>query len=66
MSRKKGKSRFKNLITNEEIREGNILSPLSNFLNLQAPKVRESYFLGFKLKNVNQLWRWDDLTDVNF
>lgn len=23
-------------------------------------------FLGFKLKNVNQLWRWDTLEDVNF
>lgn len=66
MSRKKGKPRFKNLIINEEIREGNILSPLPNFLNLQAAKVRESYFLGFKLRNVNQLWRWDTLEDVNF
>jgi hypothetical protein len=23
-------------------------------------------FLGFKLKNVNQLWRWDTLEDVKF
>lgn len=23
-------------------------------------------FLGFKLKNINQLWRWDTLEDVNF
>lgn len=24
------------------------------------------YFLGFKRKKFNELWRWDDLTDVDF
>lgn len=27
-------------------------------------KKEQQTFLGFKLKNINQLWRWDDLTDV--
>lgn len=25
-----------------------------------------STFLGFKLKNTNQLWHWETLEDVNF
>lgn len=29
-----------------------------------SPNTSDQLFLGFKLKNVNQLWRWDTLEDV--
>jgi hypothetical protein len=32
--------------------------------HFNAPE--KDYFLGFKRKNYNELWRWDDLTDVDF
>lgn len=36
-------------------------------LNLEFKKTkREPTFLGFKLRNVNQLWDWRTLEDVNF
>jgi hypothetical protein len=36
-------------------------------LNLQTPQVRiDEHFLGYKVKNINQLWRWDTLEDVKF
>lgn len=34
-------------------------------LNTTQPKVSEM-FLGYRLKNANQLWRWDTLEDVIF
>lgn len=38
-----------------------------NILNLIPFSPRtETLFLGFRLKNVNQLWKWDTLEDVNF
>jgi len=29
-----------------------------------SPDISNQFFLGFKLKNVNQMWRWDTLEDV--
>jgi hypothetical protein len=41
-------------------------SPL-NIVNLKEETgVIGSTFLGYKTKNINQLWRWDTLEDVVF
>lgn len=38
-----------------------------NLIPFSPEKVDNSpTFLGFKLKNVNQLWDWNTLEDVNF
>lgn len=29
-----------------------------------SPEISNRFFLGFKLRNTNQLWRWDTLEDV--
>lgn len=46
----------------------NIRNSRENEVNL-IPFTTENpdkYFLGFKLKNTNQLWKWDSLEDVKF
>jgi hypothetical protein len=31
-----------------------------------APPLEKKKLCGFPLRNVNQLWRWDNLQDVSF
>lgn len=44
-------------------RESKIRKSEGNSLNLIP---LQNTFLGFKLKNINQLWNWKTLEDVNF
>lgn len=55
------KSRKKRLETSNNIRNSQ-----ENEVNLipLSPQNSNGYFLGFKLKNTNQLWKWDSLEDV--
>lgn len=57
------KSRKKRLEMKENIRNFQ-----ENEVNLIpfVPENPNDYFLGFKLKNTNQLWKWDSLEDVKF
>lgn len=50
-----------------KLSDGNPLIPEANRVNLSARKEEKvEYFLGFKRKNFNELWRWDNLESVNF
>lgn len=57
--KKRNKSTSK--IRKSEENEVNLI-PFSN----EKENILSQSFLGFKLKNTNQLWRWDTLEDVNF
>lgn len=46
---------------------GNNFSVEFDSLNLlPEANPKEEYFLGFRVKNRNELWRWDTLEDVKF
>lgn len=54
---------------NKQKREGNPSFSRVNSVPLKTPGSEKgekigSTFLGYKLKNVNQLWTWPDLLDV--
>lgn len=63
MKKSKNKSKFKRKKTREEIRKSESKSTFNNsdYLHLHRS---DEYFLGFKRKNYNNLWRWDTLEDV--
>lgn len=53
---RKKKAEILRKIRNSQEKEVNLI-PFS-------PDTSDQLFLGFKLKNVNQLWKWDTLEDV--
>lgn len=70
-SLKKAMSKQQSNHGSNEIRESSVdtFSTEFDLVDLQAREPnREKYFLGFRLnkQNINQMWRWDTLEDVNF
>lgn len=61
---KKGRSKKKKKVDLGQDNKGedSLFSPL----NSVSLKAQQEYFLGFKRKNFNELWRWDTLEDVKF
>lgn len=55
---------------NKRKRHKSMVSPLrspAKVVSLMSTNVSiGNTFLGYKTKNINQLWRWDDLSDVVF
>ncbi len=50
----------------EKIKKKERNSPKNSvYLNTNEGKISDT-FLGYKTKNINQLWKWDTLEDVVF
>lgn len=67
MGRRKNKKNRNRFVKEVRKTEGNSCFLQFDNLDLHTEKTNSAiYFLGFKRKNFNELWKWDTLEDVNF
>lgn len=67
MSKRKWKNKRKNISQTNRNTPGKAFFPGVSSLNLSDDAtLKGEFFLGFRRKNYNALWRWDTLEDVKF